>query len=143
MVTIVQRLELRDVTPAMRVRFPLATLFNHNTLKEGEMGRRDIQAVYCLNSEQHEAFSMYWEGNSVAQIGQALNMTTSHAGKVLDEARDHVYSTMSEKREAHGLPTEQHDSTQEGTSNTGSSPGQYNLLSVRTPVDGPRKRSDH
>jgi hypothetical protein len=107
------------------------------------MGRRDIQAVYCLNSEQHEAFSMYWEGNSVAQIGQALNMTTSHAGKVLDEARDHVYSTMSEKREAHGLPTEQHDSTQESTSQAGGSPGQHNLLSVRSSVERPRKGPKH
>ncbi len=107
------------------------------------MGRRDIQAVYCLNNAEHEAFQMYWEGNSVPQIGQALNMSTSQAGKVLDQARDHVWTTMTDKRATHGLPTEQHGSTQENTSKTGSSPGQHNLLSVRTPVDRPRKRPNH
>ena len=62
------------------------------------MGRRDIQAVYSLNNQEYEAFQMYWEGNSVSQIGTALNMTTSHAGKVLDEARNHVWTGMTEKR---------------------------------------------
>jgi len=107
------------------------------------MGRRDIQAVYCLNNAEHEAFQMYWEGNTVPQIGQALNMSTSQAGKVLDQARDHVWTTMTEKREAHGLPTEQHGSTQEGTNEAGGSPGQHNLLSVRSSVDGSRKRPNH
>src|SRR5271166_1918171 len=127
----------------MPVRLRSATLFNHNTLKEGEMGRRDIQAVYCLNNAEHEAFSMYWEGNTVPQIGQALNMSTSQAGKVLDQAREHVWTTMTEKREVHGLPTEQHDSTQEGTSEAGGSPGQHNLLSVRSSVERPRKGPKH
>ena len=112
------------------------------------MGRRDIQAVYCLNNAEHEAFSMYWEGNSVPQIGQALNMSTSQAGKVLDQARDHVWSGMTEKRANRGEATvgtslEQHGSTQEDTSQTGGSPGQHNLLSVRSSVDEPRKRPNH
>jgi len=106
------------------------------------MGRRDIQAVYCLNAAEHEAFQMYWEGNTVSQIGTALNMSTTQAGKVLDNARDHVWSTMTEKRASHGMTSlpEAHGSTQETASKTGSSPGQHNLLSVRSSVDGPRKR---
>jgi hypothetical protein len=83
-----------------------------------KMGRRDIQAVYCLNGQEHDAFSMYFGGSSVSQIGQALNMSTSQAGKVLDSARDHVWGGMTEKRVNRGevtvnLSKDQYGSTKE------------------------------
>lgn len=82
------------------------------------MGRQDIEAVYCLNATEYDAFKMYWEGNSVSQIGQALNMTTSSAGKALDSARGHVWGSMTEKRinrgeVPKGLSIENHGSKKE------------------------------
>lgn len=62
------------------------------------MGRQDIETVYCLNATEYDAFQMYFAGNTVPQIGQALNMTTSSAGKALDSARSHVWGGMTEKR---------------------------------------------
>lgn len=84
------------------------------------MGRQDIQAVYCLNATEHDAFKLYFEGHSVPQIGQMLNMSTSSAGKALDSARDHVWGGMTEKRVNRGelpssLSVEHHDSTQENS----------------------------
>jgi hypothetical protein len=83
-----------------------------------KMGRQDIQAVYCLNATEYEAFKMYFEGSSVPQIGQALNMTTSSAGKALDSARGNVWGTMTEKRVNRGevpssLSVDNHGSTKE------------------------------
>lgn len=82
------------------------------------MGRQDIQAVYCLNATEHDAFKLYFDGHSVPQIGQMLNMSTSSAGKVLDSARDHVWGTMTEKRVNRGevpssLSVDNHGSTKE------------------------------
>lgn len=83
-----------------------------------KMGRQDIEAVYCLNATEYDAFAMYFAGNSVSQIGQALNMTTSSAGKALDSARGHVWGGMTEKRINRGempssLSIDNHGSTQE------------------------------
>lgn len=82
------------------------------------MGRQDIEAVYCLNATEYDAFQMYFAGNTVPQIGQALNMSTSSAGKALDSARGHVWGTMTEKRinrdeMPSGLPVDNHGSTKE------------------------------
>lgn len=84
------------------------------------MGRQDIQAVYCLNSTEYDAFKLYFDGNTVPQIGQALNMSTSSAGKALDSARAHVWGGMTEKRVNRGevpssLSVENHGSTKENT----------------------------
>ena len=62
------------------------------------MGRQDIETVYCLNATEYDAFKMYFDGNTVSQIGQAMNMTTTSAGKALDSARGHVWGGMTEKR---------------------------------------------
>jgi hypothetical protein len=88
-----------------------------------KMGRQDIETVYCLNATEYDAFQMYWSGSTVPQISEALNMTTSSAGKVLDSARDHVWGRMTEKRVERGempsgLSIENHGSTQENTSKT-------------------------
>lgn len=82
------------------------------------MGRQDIEAVYCLNATEYDAFAMYFAGSSVPQIGQALNMTNSSAGKVLDSARSHVWGGMTEKRMNRGelpsgLSVDNHGSTKE------------------------------
>lgn len=82
------------------------------------MGRQDIEAVYCLNATEYDAFKLYFEGNSVPQIGQTLNMTTSSAGNVLDSARDHVWGRMTDKRVNRGevpsnLSVDNHGSTKE------------------------------
>lgn len=70
------------------------------------MGRQDIESVYCLNATEYDAFKMYFEGNTVPQIGHALNMSTTAAGKALDSARSHVWGTMTEKRVNRGeLPS--------------------------------------
>jgi len=87
------------------------------------MGRQDIESVYCLNATEYDAFKLYFDGNTVPQIGQTLNMTNSSAGKALDSARSHVWSGMTEKRVNRGevpsgLSVENHDSTQENTSKT-------------------------
>lgn len=82
------------------------------------MGRQDIETVYCLNATEYDAFKLYFEGNSVPQIGQMLNMTTSSAGKALDSARGHVWGGMTDKRVNRGelpssLSVENHGSTKE------------------------------
>lgn len=83
-----------------------------------KMGRQDIETVYCLNATEYDAFKLYFEGNSVPQIGQMLNMTTSSAGKALDSARGHVWGGMTDKRVNRGelpssLSVENHGSTKE------------------------------
>jgi hypothetical protein len=83
-----------------------------------KMGRQDIETVYCLNATEYDAFQMYFAGNTVPQISEALNMTNTSAGKVLDSARNHVWDTMTEKRVNRGempsgLSVENHGSTQE------------------------------
>jgi hypothetical protein len=67
---------------------------------------------------EYDAFKMYFEGNTVPQISEALNMTNSSAGKVLDSARDHVWGGMTQKRVNRGempsgLSVENHGSTKE------------------------------
>ena len=87
------------------------------------MGRQDIEAVYCLNATEYDAFQMYFAGNTVPQISEALNMTTTSAGKALDSARGHVWSGMTEKRAnrgemTSGLPVEHYGNTKENTYKT-------------------------
>ena len=108
------------------------------------MGRRDIQAVYSLNNAQYEAFQMYFEGNSVSQIGSALNMTTSHAGKVLDEARANVWTGMTEKRVNRGEAALPNTSWQ--TSEANQHPSQLrqsaqSAASTGTPTETPQQRT--
>lgn len=87
------------------------------------MGRQDIEAVYCLNAMEYDAFKLYFDGNTVPQIGQALNMSTSSAGKALDSARGHVWGGMTEKRinrgeVPSGLSVDNHGSTKESPQNS-------------------------
>jgi hypothetical protein len=83
-----------------------------------KMGRQDIETVYCLNATEYDAFKLYFEGNTVPQIGQMLNMSTTSAGKALDSARGHVWGGMTEKRVNRGempsgLSVDNHGRTQE------------------------------
>jgi len=66
------------------------------------MARRDIESVYCLNANEYDAFKMYFEGSTVSQISNTLNMSTTQAGHVLDSARSRVWGGMTEKRENRG-----------------------------------------
>jgi hypothetical protein len=70
-----------------------------------KMGRQDIEAVYCLNATEYEAFKLYFDGNTVPQIGQALNMTNSSAGE----------KRINRGELPSGLSIESHGSTQENS----------------------------
>ncbi len=66
------------------------------------MGKPDkIQSIYGLRPEEHEAFKLYWEGNTVPQIATSMCCSTNEAGQLLDSAKTNVGNRLAERQVRH------------------------------------------